>query len=176
DAMTEEAAFRLVTRRGNVEFREYAEHVLASVSVSGTFESAPSVGFRPLVGYISGENRENTQLAMTAPVFHEAASDSSHVISFVLPNGTTQVPDPMRQGVTTHVVPALTVAAIRFTGGWNTQRARGYESRLLRQLSEWGIDPVGATLFARYDPPWKPGFLRRNEVLVPINSSDVPSN
>lgn len=173
--MTEEAAFRLVARRGNVEFREYSEHVLASVSVSGTFESAPSVGFRPLVGYISGENRDRTQLAMTAPVFHEATSDSSHVISFVLPHGTTHVPDPVRPGVTTHVVPKLTVAAVRFAGGWNTQRARGYESRLVRQLSEWGITPVGTTLFARYDPPWKPGFLRRNEVLVPINGSDVPS-
>ncbi len=173
--MTEEAAFRLVARRGNVEFREYAQHVLASVTVSGTFETAPNMGFGPLVRYISGENRESTQLAMTAPVFHEATSDSSHVISFVLPNGTTQVPDPMRQGVTTHVVPELTVAAVRFTGGWNTRRARGYEAQLVRQLSEWGISPVGGTLFARYDPPWKPGFLRRNEVLVPIKGSDVPS-
>ncbi len=173
--MTEEAAFRLVARRGNVEFREYAQHVLASVTVSGTFETAPNMGFGPLVRYISGENRDNTQIAMTAPVFHEATTDSSHVISFVLPNGTTRVPDPMRPGVTTHVVPPLAVASIRFAGGWNTRRARGYEEQLVRQLSEWGIEPVAATLFARYDPPWKPGFLRRNEVLVPISASDLPS-
>lgn len=173
--MTEEAAFRLVARRGNVEFREYSEHVLASVTVAGSFESAPNLGFGPLVRYISGENRDNTQLAMTAPVFHEATTDSSHVISFVLPDGTAHIPDPMRAGVTTHVVPALTVAAVRFAGGWNTQRARGYETRLIRQLSEWGITPAGTTLFARYDPPWKPGFLRRNEVLVPISKLDVPT-
>ena len=173
--MTEEAAFRLVARRGNVEFRRYAEHVLASVTVSGTFETAPNMGFRPLVGYISGENRDKTQIAMTAPVFHEATSDSSHVISFVLPNGTTTVPDPMRSSVSTHVVPPLTVAAVRFSGGWKTLRARGHEAQLIRQLSEWEITPAGATLFARYDPPWKPGFLRRNEVLVPISESDVPA-
>lgn len=173
--MTEEAAFTTLARRGKIEFREYAQHVLASVTVSGSFESAPSVGFRPLVGYISGENRDNTQLAMTAPVFHEAQSDSSHVISFVLPNGTSHVPDPVRPGVTTHVIPPLTVAAIRFGGGWSTERARGFEAELIRQLAEWGIAPAGKSLFARYDPPWKPGFLRRNEVLVPINRSDIPS-
>jgi hypothetical protein len=173
--VTEEVAYRLVARRGNVEFREYAQHVLASVTVSGTFETAPNMGFGPLVRYISGENRDNTQLAMTAPVFHEAATDSSHVISFVLPNGTTRVPDPTRSGVTTHVIPPLTVAAARFSGGWNTRRARGYEEQLVRQLAEWGINPAGPTLFARYDPPWKPAFLRRNEVLVPISASDVPS-
>ena len=173
--MTEEAVFRVLGRRGNVEFREYAEHVLASVTVAGTFESAPTVGFGPLVRYISGENRDSTPIVMTAPVFHEATTDSSHVISFVLPHGITHVPDPMRPGVTTQVVPVLTVAAIRFSGGWNTRRARGYEAELVRQLSEWGISPAGTTMFARYDPPWKPGFLRRNEVLVPIKGSDVPS-
>ncbi len=173
--MTEEAVFTVLARRGKIEFREYAQHVLASVTVSGTFESAPSVGFGPLVRYISGENRDNTQLAMTAPVFHEASSDSAHTISFVLPKDTSHVPDPARPGVTTHVVPPLTVAAIRFSGGWNTQRVRGYEMELLNQLAEWGIAPEGKTLFARYDPPWKPGFLRRNEVLIPISRSAVPS-
>ena len=174
--MTAEAVFTPISRRGNVEFRDYAEHVLASVSVTGSFESAPNAGFGPLVRYISGDNQDNTQLAMTSPVFQTATSDDTHVISFVLPDKTTHVPNPNRSAVTTRVIPRLTVAAVRFTGNWNTRRARRMESDLLAQLSEWGIAATGPTLFARYDPPWKPGFLRRNEVLVPIDRSAVVTN
>jgi len=29
-------------------------------------------------------------------------------------------------------------------------------------------DVSGKPMWARYDPPWKPGFPHRNEVLVPI--------
>lgn len=174
--MTAEAVFTVLSRRGDVEFREYAEHVLASVTVSGTFETAPNAGFVPLVRYISGDNLENTQLAMTSPVFHTATSESTHVISFVLPDKTENVPNPTRSAVTTHVIPQLTVAAMRFTGGWNTRRAHRVEAELLAQLSAWGIAPIGETLFARYDPPWKPGFLRRNEVLIPIDKSAALAN
>jgi hypothetical protein len=174
--VTAEAVFTPIGRRGNVEFREYAEHVLASVTVIGSFDTAPNAGFGPLVRYISGDNHDNTQLAMTSPVFQTTTSDDTHVISFVLPDKTEHVPSPNRSVVTTRVVPGLTVAAVRFTGTWNTRRAHRIESDLLDQLSEWGIAPTGSTLFARYDPPWKPGFLRRNEVLVPIDRSAVVTN
>lgn len=174
--MTEEAVFTPVGKRDTVEFRDYAEHILASVSIKGTFESAPNIGFGPLVRYISGENRDRTQLAMTAPVFHEATHDSSHTISFVLPHETRHVPIPVRTGVSTHTVPAMTVAVQRFAGGWSEQRARRVEAQLRQRLQEWGVSIVGPALFARYDPPWKPGFLRRNEVLIPINRNDIPTS
>ena len=31
-----------------------------------------------------------------------------------------------------------------------------------------GLAPAGPPVYARYDPPWTPWFLRRNEVLVPL--------
>lgn len=173
--VTEEAVYTSLGKRDNIEFRTYAEHVLVSVAVDGSFDTAPNSGFVPLVRYISGENMDRDQIAMTAPVFHQAESDSRHVISFVLPHGTRRAPEPSRTGVSTHTVPALTVAAVRFAGGWSEQRVRCVEADAIRRLAEWGITPTGSTLYARYDPPWKPGFLRRNEVLIPIRTSDVPT-
>jgi hypothetical protein len=36
------------------------------------------------------------------------------------------------------------------------------------------IRESGAVMFARYDPPWKPGILRRNEVLIPVDPKTIP--
>lgn len=168
--MTEEAPFATLATRDGVEFRRYASHLLANVSVSGDFGSAPTAGFTPLVRYISGDNEGRTQLAMTAPVFHESLSETQHVISFVLPKGTTRAPKPMNRIVTTHTESEFDVAAVRFSGLWSERRARRMESSLKAQLDAWHIEYTDRTLFARYDPPWKPGFLRRNEVLVVLSS------
>ena len=173
--MTEEVAFDVIGMRGDIEFRRYHRHVQASVTVEGTFEQAPNSGFVPLVRYISGENREGTKLAMTAPVMHIAESDSAHTISFVLPNETTAVPRPSRSDLTTHVVDNLVVAARRFAGGWREERARRQESDLRVELERLGVRVTGPAMFARYDPPWKPGFLRRNDVLIPVDPATIPT-
>jgi hypothetical protein len=172
--MTEEAEYTVMGRRDGIEFRAYAPHVLVSVTVPGSFESAPSYGFSPLVRYISGENRGGEKIAMTAPVFHVAESESEHTISFVLPRDTSTAPSPARSELTTHQVPAITVAAVRFTGGWREDRVKRYEIELHRVLSSMAVRETGAVMFARYDPPWKPGILRRNEVLIPVDPATIP--
>jgi len=173
--MTEEAEFRVTQTRGNVEFRVYPHLVLASVTVNGDFETAPNYGFRPLVQYISGDNVGATKLAMTAPVMHVATSDTSHVISFVLPRETPAVPTPRRKELSTHTMDNLSAAAVRFTGAWKESRARRAESDLRALLAEWKVRVVGDAIFARYDPPWKPGFLRRNEIIIPIDATTIPT-
>ncbi|CAB4625842.1 MAG: heme-binding protein [Actinobacteria bacterium] len=172
--MTEEAKYTVMGRLDGVEFRTYEPHVLVSVTVPGSFESAPSYGFSPLVRYISGENRGGEKIAMTAPVFHVAESESEHTISFVLPRDTSTAPSPARADVTTHQVPEITVAAVRFTGGWREGRVKRYETELHQALSSMAVRETGAVMFARYDPPWKPGILRRNEVLIPVDAATIP--
>jgi hypothetical protein len=60
------------------------------------------------------------------------------------------------------------LAALRFSGTWGEDRFRDHESKLLAMLEKRGMEPAGKTVFARYDPPFKPWFLRRNEVLIPV--------
>jgi hypothetical protein len=39
---------------------------------------------------------------------------------------------------------------------------------MVKKLIGLGYRVSGEPRWARYDPPWKPWFLRRNEVIVPI--------
>jgi len=171
--MTEEAKYSVIGRRDGIEFRTYEPHVLVSVTVPGSFESAPSYGFSPLVRYISGENLGGEKIAMTAPVFHVAKSDSAHTISFVLPSDTSAAPSPARSELSTHQIPANTVATVKFSGGWREDRVKRFEAELHRSLTSMNVRETGDVMFARYDPPWKPGILRRNEVLIPVDPSTI---
>ncbi|MFZ4397508.1 MAG: heme-binding protein, partial [Kiritimatiellia bacterium] len=60
----------------------------------------------------------------------------------------------------------------RYSGTWGQQR---YEQNLAR-LREWmkaqDLTPVGDPVWARYNPPFTPWFLRRNEVLVPVEQGE----
>ena len=57
-------------------------------------------------------------------------------------------------------------------GGWsdakNEQRA---VAKLRKWLDEHKIAARGAPVFAYYDPPWTPPFLRRNEVMVGVSEA-----
>jgi hypothetical protein len=39
-----------------------------------------------------------------------------------------------------------------------------------------GLDAVGNPYYARFDPPWKPGFLRRNEAIVALTGYPSKGN
>jgi hypothetical protein len=152
------------------ELRNYPPHTIISCEVAGDFEGAGNRGFGPLVRYISGANATARQIAMTSPVLHAPVAAASHVISFVLPEGMSveQAPLPADSRVEVHLVTARVVAALRFSGGWGHERALERAAALLQLVAREGLSPVGEVFFARYDPPWKPGLLRRNEALVVV--------
>jgi hypothetical protein len=78
------------------------------------------------------------------------------------------LPAPVDQRVTLRRMPARLVAARRYNGGWGEQRYRDNEQVLFEALQRERLTPVGAPVFARYNAPFVPGFLRRNEVLVEV--------
>ena len=77
-------------------------------------------------------------------------------------------PRPADGRVEVHEVSPRLVAALRFAGGWSKERADQKEQALLGLLEGAGLSPAGAVFYGRYDPPWKPGLLRRNEALVEV--------
>ena len=121
--MTEIQPYDVESVFDGFEVRAYPQHVLVEVDVSGEFGEAGSRGFRPLIGYISGNNHGNTTIAMTAPVIQAPVGDR-FTVSFVLPEGmdAASVPTPSARGVRTRVVPAGRVAARRFSGGADQAR------------------------------------------------------
>jgi hypothetical protein len=42
-------------------------------------------------------------------------------------------------------------------------------------MRQKGLEPAGEPIFARYNPPFMPWFLRRNEVLIPVGNGSQPT-
>ncbi len=175
--MTEQLAFKVVADYGAFELREYPQHIRVDVVAAGPFMTAGNMAFQPLVSYISGRNQDRTRFAMTAPVLQEtlhndASGKELHRVSFVLPLAAdpNEVPRPIDSQVTTRVVPPTTVAALRFGGAWNEQRFMDRGLALKQAVEQAGLTAIGDAYFARFDPPWKPGFMKHNEALIDIQS------
>jgi hypothetical protein len=160
----EEPGFRLVERDGAFELREYAAHRAAPRRVPPDFERAGNVAFRRLFDYISGE-----QIAMTAPVT-QARDAGGYRVAFVVPSKYTSatVPQPLDPRIEIREVPARLVAAWTYTGRWTTGNYQDAEQALRAEIARRGLEPAGEPILARYDPPFKPWFMRRNEVLIPV--------
>ena len=166
--MTERQKFDFVKKipRTKVEIRRYHPCVIADVLVEAPYSQAASLGFRPLVTYISQNN-----IAMTAPVLQESTDSSSWIISFVMPEGMTvaDLPNPQSSKVTLRTLAEQLAAVLPFTGITTTSKIQEKESELRLALTNESLTPIGTLRIARFDPPWKPGFLRYNEVILDIN-------
>lgn len=186
--MTEQQRYRVVEKRGDVELREYDPCVVADVTVTGDVEQAGTAAFRPLVTYISGANQSKTslamtapviqqaageRLAMTAPVLQEAAGPRTWTVSFVLPGDRplSDYPVPTNPQVTLRALPAERAAALRWSGRWTAGNLSQRTQQLREAMAEAGWVAVGEPRWARFDPPWTPPFMRRNETVIPIRES-----
>ena len=166
--MTERQRFDFVKKipRSKVEIRRYHPCVMADVLVEAPYSQAASLGFRPLVTYISQNN-----IAMTAPVLQESTDSRSWIISFVMPEGMTlaDLPNPQSSKVALRTLAEQLAAVLPFTGITTTSKIQEKESELRLALTNESLTPIGTLRIARFDPPWKPGFLRYNEVILDIN-------
>jgi len=183
-AAVEEADYRVVQRDGDIEIRDYAPHVVAETAVTGSLERAGSRAFRTLFRYIDGANRGRREIAMTAPVSQQRApekiamtapvsqrqGEDGWVVSFMLPADYTleTAPEPDDPAVTIRGVPAHRAVAIRYSGTWSERRYAEHLGRLQDWLAEQGLEPAGEPVWARYDAPFVPWFLRRNEILLTL--------
>jgi SOUL heme-binding protein len=132
---------------------------------------AGNLAFPRLARYIGGHNRSSRKMAMTAPVVQQQDPHSRrYVVGFVLPADVSaeHLPDPADSKVHTRRVPTETAAALRFSGRWSRSSFEKRTEQLLVALGSAGLEAVGCPRFARFDPPWTPWFLRRNEVVVPV--------
>ena len=181
--MTEEQKFKVVDRMQGYELRSYQPCVVAEVEISAKFETAANEAFRYLINYIGGKNEARNKIAMTAPVlqipspsasFTEGEVDDlnsqSHLVSFVMPSemhlGNTPAPDDSRINI--RELPEELVAVLKFSGRWSKERYLHQLEVLKGKFAADGFQEVDDARFARFDPPWTPWFLRRNEIQIPV--------
>jgi hypothetical protein len=183
---TERPAFSVVKQYGSFEVREYAQLLVAEVTVEGTRDDASNAGFRALAAYIFGGNKgarsiamtapvtqtAGQKLEMTAPVTHQAGEGGRWVIQFTMPSSFTsleQLPIPNSAAVTLRAIPKRTVAVVTYSGVWSEALYAKQLATLEEGVRAAGLKTRGPAMFARYDPPWKPWFLRTNEIQLEVD-------
>jgi len=186
---TEEAKYEVIEKAGDFEIRDYASHILAETVVEGNLEDAGSKAFNKLFRYISGANRSRDKVAMTAPVSQQPAgekiamtapvgqqrADDNWVVSFMMPEAYTleTLPQPDDPGVTLREVSARRMATVRYSGFWSEKNYSRYKAELESWIDSKNLVVSGEVIWARYNAPFTPWFLRRNEILIPVAAGGV---
>ncbi|MCX7818717.1 MAG: heme-binding protein [Kiritimatiellae bacterium] len=175
-AGVEQLDYEVLSSEGPLELRRYNAHVVAELEVEGDLESAGNIAFRPLYRFITGHNRAGRHIPMTAPVVQTPVTDARWRVAFVMPSGSTldHLPQPADERVRLRVVPLQWAAAIRYSGRWSRDRFETHRRRLEAWVAANGWTAVGPPVWARYDPPLMPWFLRRNEIWLPLAEPSRP--
>ena len=177
----EEPPHTVVLSDGDFEIRDYPSLTIAEVTVRADRNTAAYAGFRKLAAYIFGGNAGNRKIAMTAPVIEARAADAEGgpsrarvregwTIRFVMPRGSTlaELPKPEDRDIRLYEEPATRYAVLRFAGVAEDGSTEAKTAELEAILKARGLSAAGPPLIAQYDPPWIPGFMRRNEIMIPI--------
>jgi hypothetical protein len=177
---TEEPDFKVVEKLGDVEVRQYAGYTVAEVVVPGPSSEAGNQAFPILAGYIFGKNKGERKLEMTAPVTQTAVpvklemtapvtqtvAPGGFVVQFVLPKGVTlaTAPEPLDARVHLREVPPSRVAVIRYSGFWSDANYNDHLATLQAALRAANLSWSGEPVYSRYNAPFTPWFMRRNEI------------
>ena len=176
--MTDETPYSVIQTLGDIEIRAYPSMILASVQGRGD-----TGAFGLLFRYITGSNRSQRAIPMTAPVVSEGTGGEKVAMttpvvsdqdrfSFVLPASYTMdtAPVPLDPRVQLVRIAARRVAVLRFRGRAGVRQVRAWTEDLVRDLRQAGIEPTSPPFLMRYNPPYTPGFMRRNEVGAEIGT------
>jgi hypothetical protein len=186
DMSVESPEYEVLKHDGSFELRRYARYLTANVRVTAAdWGRAMNSGFSPLADYIFGSNHASDRISMTAPVTAGRAccqkiamtapvtaqqAEDEFVVSFTMPSGFSMdnLPRPNNAAVSIEPVDSHLAAVAKFGGYFSESKADRAQSELQAWIAEQGLTAVGEPIVAQYDPPWKPGFARRNEIMIVV--------
>jgi len=164
----ETAKYKVVKTDGNFEIRDYEAHTVVSTPMKGDEQNG---SFGRLFQYISGKNEGGRKIEMTTPVFMPAAEDGeAGEMQFVVPSKVAEAgaPVPADPSVKLGKMGGGTYAVLRYRGLARAEDRRVKLAELKTKLAELGLVASGNPIYAGYDPPWTPGPMRRNEVMIRV--------
>lgn len=163
----ESPEYKVVEKEGSFEIRDYPELTIVSTPMQKRGEDG---SFMRLFRFISGRNERSQKISMTTPVLMTGAE--SGIMSFIVPKDVARqgVPTPSNPEVTISTKPPARYAVYRFSGPSKPIPSQEAAKKLLAWVDakhlEISASPSPLPLYAYYNPPWTPGFMRRNEVLL----------
>ncbi len=168
--MVEMVRYEVEKKINAVEIRKYPKMIVARVDGYG------DVGFNLLFSFISGQNSLKSKVAMTSPVVSEKIAMTAPVLSsegsiaFVMPESYTleTTPQPLDGRVKIVEYPPRHLAVLRFSGSWGGKAFQARTKEMVRELEKAGVATKGEAFAMRYNPPFMPWFLRRNEVAIEV--------
>jgi len=186
---TPEPKWTSIQKEGDIEIREYDPMIVAEVTTKGERYDAINTGFRILAKYIFGGNEGAKELAMTVPVIQQSKADKGKSIamtapviqqatdksdewkvSFVMPSeySLDTLPVPNDKQIKFITIPKHQKATIRFSGFNSNDNLKANKNLLMSWILKHHIKTTSEPVFAFYNPPWTPFFMKRNEVMVDI--------
>ena len=181
----EEPAYTVVRQYPAFEIRQYAPYCVAEVNVPGPASEAGNQGFKILAAYIFGENKGDRKIDMTAPVTQtpvpkqiamtapvtQTASETGFIVQFKMPMEFTidTLPEPLHSRVKLRELTGGRFAVIRYSGSWSESHYTNHLTQLQQALEAEGIPTRGEPIYSRYNAPYVPWFMRRNEIWLHVD-------
>ena len=185
----EQPTYSVVQSNDVYEIRKYEPYIVAEVVVPGPESEAGNQAFSLLGGYIFGKNKGERKLEMTAPVVQtpvgasastpvastkidmtapvvQTPTTNGFLVQFMMPSAYTlaTLPEPLDSKVKLRQVEGKTVAAHRYSGSWSQSNYDEHLGILKEALVKAGVKTQGEPLYSRYNAPFTPWFLRKNEI------------
>ncbi len=182
----EEPKYSIIETSDQFELRAYDSKIVAETFVSGSSYDASRTGFKRIANYIFGnntsQNGSNEKISMTAPVTIEQKTekiamtapvtieeqDDKWRVHFVMPasHSMDTLPTPNNSNVLLRELPATNYAVISFSGLSGEKKVARKTAELMSWLESKNITATGKPELARYNVPWTPPFMRRNEIMI----------
>ncbi|MFM1767701.1 MAG: hypothetical protein RJA22_230 [Verrucomicrobiota bacterium] len=171
----ESAAYKVVRSEGRFQVRDYPTLTVVETPSSPAADGSDG-SFNRLFQFISGRNAHRQKIPMTTPVFMTGSGTNS-TMAFVMPAKmmANDVPAPANDRVQVRQIEGGRFAVLRYSGGRGAERKGGNLAELRAWMQEQKLAESGSPIRAYFDPPWIPGFLRRNEVMLRVaNAPGTP--
>jgi hypothetical protein len=188
-AALEQPIYSVVQSNDVYEIRKYEPYIVAEVIVPGPEAEAGNQAFSLLGGYIFGKNKGARKIEMTAPVVQtplntqtsapasstkiemtapvvQTPTANGFLVQFMMPSTYTlaTLPEPLDEKVKFRQIEAKTVAAHQYSGSWSQSNYDEHLNILKTALAKAGVKSQGEPFYSRYNPPFTPWFLRKNEI------------
>jgi hypothetical protein len=181
--------YTVLKKEKKFEQRQYKGYIKAEVTIKNeSYDKASREGFRIIADFIFGNNTKRQKISMTAPVMQNIKpseiiamtapvnvnllSNNTYNISFIMPSkySLKTLPIPNNKKINIIEVESFKAAVLSFSGFVNKGIITIKKVELENWIKNENLISTGEIDIARYNPPWTPWFLRRNEIVMHIKN------